>query len=99
MRDELRCQMVLPRLTAHDRRLYETDPVVHDVAHMLARSMCDYGVPIVAAAFRLALGMAARQPPEPRRTHLTQEELRNRVEAEHRRVRRVFTMPAQEEGE
>jgi len=98
MDDELRCRIVMPHPTAHDQRLYQNDAVVHDIANRLAKVMLEYGVPVVAAAFRLALLLAARQPAGYKRTHPTQEGLRNEVKAEHWRVRRVFTMLAQEGG-
>jgi len=75
MEDELRCRTVMPRPTAHDRRLYQNNVVVLDIANRLAKVMLEYGVSVVTAAFRLALLLAARQSAEYKR-------IRSQVEAE-----------------
>ena len=52
------------QLTGHDRRLYLNDPIVHNIATMLAKAMLEYGIPKVAAAFRAALFLKERDSSE-----------------------------------
>lgn len=56
--------VVAVHLTAHDARLFMNDPIVHNAAQQLAMWMKEFGVPKVAAAFRAALILHAREQNE-----------------------------------
>ena len=45
------------RMTGHDKRLYNNDPVVHNVATQLVVAMKEFGILKVASAFRAAVAI------------------------------------------
>ena len=49
------------QLTEHDRRLVLNDNVAYNMASALAKAMQEYGVPKIAAAFRVALVWQERE--------------------------------------
>lgn len=53
--DEVTRLSTARRLTEHDRRMFMDDVMVNYIASQLARAMREYGVPKIAAAFRVAL--------------------------------------------
>lgn len=56
--------VVAVHLTAHDARLFMNDPIVNRIASTLALAIREYGVPKIAAAFRAALILYAREENE-----------------------------------
>ena len=59
--DKVERLSVARRLTEHDRRLFMDDVMVNYIASQLARAMQEYGVPKIAAAFRVALVWQERE--------------------------------------
>lgn len=50
-----------PEMTDHDKRLFQNDPIVYQLAKNMTQAMMEFGIKKVAAAFRAALVMCRRE--------------------------------------
>jgi hypothetical protein len=62
--DRLQRSLATQNLTAHDAYLLTNDPIVYNIATVLTLAIREYGIPKIAAAFRAALILSAREENE-----------------------------------